>query len=372
METADQYSKRSFGTTTLAPFAPRSAAHRLAAAALRERLVAIGFDAERAAGDEAILPQDAAGRAARFFVLHEPQQPAELRSWLGEALVEFLLEMGTLVEDERGWRSIVSATWFGGCLIFADARAYNVIWPGDPPEDYVMPPGGDSAGLLRIAPDAPRRHTLDLCCGAGAQALAASAYSEQVTGIDLNPRALRFAGFNAALNGIGNVVFLRGDCYEPLGPARFDAIRANPPFVPWPKDEEVLLYRGGGDLGDEVVAKILAGAVDRLEPGGSLAIVADLANRAQLPERIRGWQGSARRTLILIQSSYDLATYAERHAAHIDDRAAREALVARLLAHYREHGIRTLDFGYILQDGEAGETRIATLSPAGELVPLKE
>lgn len=375
MQTADQFSERSFGAPALAPFDPRSPAHRAAAVALLERCTAIGFDAERAAGlfgvseiadvrasrtgyyETFTLPADAAGRAARFFVLHEVMTDSDLQVLLGPELVSFLAEMALIVRADRGWRSLASATWFGARLIFTDARAYNLIWPGDPPPDYVMPPGGDSVGLLRVAPRTRRRATLDLCCGAGAQTLAAAAYSDQVVGIDLNPRALRFAAFNAAVNGIEDAAFLLGDCYEPLAGERFDAILANPPFVPWPEGD-ALLYRGGGPLGDEVVARILCGAVERLEPRGSLAIVADLANSAGLAKRLHEWQGVSRRTLILLQQRYGLLAYAETHVAHIDDPGAREAQVVRLLRHYVESGIETLDFGYILQDGELGATHL--------------
>jgi carbamoyltransferase len=375
VQTADQYSERTFGAPALAPFEPLSPAHRAAAAALLQRLTAIGFDAERAAGlfgvaeiadvrasrtgyyETFTLPADAAGRAARFFVLHDAATEGDLQALLGGDLVRFLADMALIVRTEDGWRSLASATWFGGRLIFTDARAYNLIWPGDPPPDYVMPPGGDSVGLLRVAPRTRRRATLDLCCGAGAQTLAAAEYSDHVMGIDLNPRALRFAAFNAAVNRIDDAVFLLGDCYEPLEHERFDAILANPPFVPWP-DEDPLLYRGGGSLGDEVLARILFGALERLEPCGSLAIVADLANSAQLAKRIHDWQGISRRTLILLQQRYGLLAYAETHAAHVDDASAREALTIRLLRHYVKSGIETLDFGYILQDGELGATHV--------------
>ncbi len=233
-----------------------------------------------------------------------------------------------------------------------------MFWPGEPFADYVMPPGGDSVGLERVAPRTPRRATLDICCGAGAQTLAAAAYSERVTGVDLNPRALRFAHFNAAVNRIEHATFVRGDVYAPLGEERFDAIVANPPFVPWPGEDE-LLYRGGGASGDDVLGRILAGAVTRLEPGGALTIVADLADVESLAPRIVQWQGEARKTLVLLQHHYELIDYAETHAAHLDTSPERQAQTVRHLRHFERAGIRTLDFGYIVQDGTPGARRHA-------------
>jgi carbamoyltransferase len=370
--TADDFSERHFGGKTFAAFDP--AAHRAAAAALHDHLAGIGFGPDRAAAlfglseiadvrasragyfDAFVLPFDAAGRAARFFVLHQPEAEAELRGWLGDAAVDLLIEMAAIIPAGGRLRSLVSATWFAGRLIFADARAYNAIWPGEPFADYVMPPGGDSVGLERIAPRTPRRATLDICCGAGAQTLAAAAYSETVVGVDLNPRALRFARFNAAVNRVDHATFVLGDVYEPLGDVRFDAILANPPFVPWPPDDVELHYRGGGPTGDDVLARILAGAVARLDAHGSLSIVADLANVATLPERIARWQGESRRTLIVLQNHYEPLVYAETHAAHHDDSGRRQTQVVRLLRHFDDAGIQTLDFGYIVQDASPGST----------------
>jgi carbamoyltransferase len=369
---ADEYSARRFGAPAFAAFDPDSSEHRNAAAALHDALVAAGFGPGRAAAlfglteiasvrpsrtayyDAFVLPNNAAGAAARFFVLHEPQPDAELRAWLGDAAVDFLTAMAALVPSDGRLRSLVSATWFAGRLIFADARAYNAIWPQAPFADYVMPPGGDSVGLERVAPRTHRRATLDLCCGAGAQTLAAAAYSERVVGVDVNERALRFARFNAAVNRVARAEFVYGDAYAPLGAARFDAIVANPPFVPWPEDDAELLYRGGGPRGDDVLARILSGAVEHLEPDGTLTIVADLANVASLPARIAEWQGEARRTLILLQHHHELLDYAETHAAHYDSSSERQAQTVRLLRHFERSGIRSLDFGYIVQDANAG------------------
>jgi len=314
--------------------------------------------------DELVLPASPAGEAARFFVLHLPQAGEQLRSWLGAESVDFLLALGALASVEGRYLSIVSATWFDGCLIFTDARSYNAIWEDEPFVDYVMPPGGDSVGLMRVAPRGRKRSTLDICCGAGTQTLAAAAYSDRVVGVDLNPRALRFANFNAALNRIDNATFFLGDTYDPLDDAMFDAILANPPFVPWPLDDTQLLYRGGGARGDDVIARILAGAIERLEPHGTLAIVADFANAATLPERIAAWQGEARRTLIVLQHTVSLLDYAETHAGHHPDPIDREIQTVRLLRHFADSNIETLDFGYIIQDGSLGPTHIMRTNAA--------
>lgn len=380
-DTADGYATRYFDGPTFGAFDPSDAAQRAAAVALRERFVEIGFGPERAAAafgidelshlridrsayyDTFALPHDAAGLAARFFVLHRVAAEGELRALLGTPLLRFLIEMAAVVRVAPGWRSVVGASWFGGRLIFSDARASDAVWGMDPLPDYVMPPFGDSLGLLRVAPREPRRLTLDVCCGAGAQALAATDYSAAVVGVDVNPRALRFARFNAAANGVDTATFVRSDCYDELGSARFDAILSNPPFVPWPEQDATLLYRNGGPLGDAVVAKILAGAIERLEPDGSLAVVADFANAALLPMRIRDWQSEPRETLILLQHSYEPLAYAESHSRHLRG-PERDGLLVRLLRHFAEARIASLDFGYVVQSGRPGSVHVVRTAAA--------
>ncbi len=364
---------------TFAAFDPANAAHRAKAAALHDRLVEIGFGQKSAAAlfgvakmtavaprrvafyDRFVLASDAAGRAARFFVLHLPQTDRELRAWLGDDLVGFLAEMAAIVVRDGRWVSIVSISWVSHCMIVADARAYNAIWPGDPPDDYVMPPGYDTHGLIRVAPRTPRRRTLDLCCGSGVQALIAASYSDEVVGVDINPRALRFARFNAALNRVDRATFVAGDTYAPVAGERFDAILSNPPFVPWPDDDAGLLFRGGGARGDDVLERILAGVPAHLEAPGSVAIVADFIDVDGLPARMARWQGAELRTLMMLERHHTLLEYAETHAAHLSDDARRSAVV-RLLRHYEASGIQTIDTGYLLQDGAPGRTHVMRTS----------
>ena len=383
MQSADAYGERAFGGPTFGVFNSDSAPHRRLAGALRERLIAIGFGPRQAAArfgvasvtavlphrvafyDAFVLERDAAGRAARFFVLHLPESDADLRAWLGPELVAFLREMAAIVACEGGWRSIVSMSWIAGRLIVADARAYNAIWPSEPAYDYVMPPGADTLGLVRVAPRMPRRRTLDLCCGAGVQALVAAGYSDEVVGVDVNPRALRFARVNAAANGVERATFVLGDVYGPIGADRFDAIVCNPPFVPWPDDDAGLLYRGGGPRGEDVLERILTGAGAHLDQPGSLAIVADFVDADALPGRLSRWQGEERRTLLLLERRHALLAYAERHAAHLEG-AEQKAAVVRLLRHYEANAIRTLDFGFLLQDGERGGTHVMRTANAAQ------
>jgi len=97
--------------------------------------------------------------------------------------------------------------------------------------------------------------TLDLGTGTGVLAMLAARHSERVVATDINPRALEFARFNAALNGIDNIEFLEGDMFEAVEGRTFDLILSNPPFTVSPASS--CLYRDNPLDGDEFVERII-------------------------------------------------------------------------------------------------------------------
>ncbi|KKP22483.1 MAG: Release factor glutamine methyltransferase [candidate division TM6 bacterium GW2011_GWF2_28_16] len=74
---------------------------------------------------------------------------------------------------------------------------------------------------------------LDLCTGSGciALALAKNIPNSQVTGIDINPEAIKLANKNKKLNNINNIKFIVSNFYENLENQKFDFIFANPPYI---------------------------------------------------------------------------------------------------------------------------------------------
>ena len=57
---------------------------------------------------------------------------------------------------------------------------------------------------------------LDIGTGSGLLAVHAAAHADRVVAVDINPRALRFAEFNAALNAVDNVEWREGSLFEPV------------------------------------------------------------------------------------------------------------------------------------------------------------
>jgi release factor glutamine methyltransferase len=134
---------------------------------------------------------------------------------------------------------------------------------------------------LRRLPGDRALEVLDLCTGSGCLALAVASNlpAARVTGTDLSAEAIRCARENARANGVGNVTFLEGRLFEPVGDALFDAILSNPPYVesgeipglaPEVRDWEPRAALDGGPDGLDFFRLILPGAEARLGPAGLL------------------------------------------------------------------------------------------------------
>jgi release factor glutamine methyltransferase len=149
----------------------------------------------------------------------------------------------------------------------------------------VIPPGvfrpiSDTwllAEALEREPLPAGARVLDLCSGSGALAIrAALGGARVVTAVDVSRRAVLTIRLNAALNRV-TVRALRGDLFAAVAGERFDAIVANPPYVPAPTDE--LPARGrarawdAGRDGRALLDRIIDHARTYLRPGGLLLFV---------------------------------------------------------------------------------------------------
>ncbi len=122
---------------------------------------------------------------------------------------------------------------------------------------------------------------LDLCAGSGCIGIAtAIALADaQVDLAEIDAGALSVCRRNIERHGLASRVHaLRSDVYDGLGDARYELIVANPPYVPdaeWRALQpeyrhEPRLALAAGEDGMDIVARILEGAVERLQPQGVL------------------------------------------------------------------------------------------------------
>jgi Ribosomal protein L11 methyltransferase (PrmA) len=82
--------------------------------------------------------------------------------------------------------------------------------PGLVGAEHVAGIHGPSATLGHLTVRRPVARALDIATGSGIQALLAARHAELVVATDVNERALAFAAFNAAVNGVDNVELRRG------------------------------------------------------------------------------------------------------------------------------------------------------------------
>ena len=140
-------------------------------------------------------------------------------------------------------------------------------------EVYV--PSDDSRILMETFAErgpAPGSFVLDVCCGSGIQGIAAARAGHRVVSVDSEEEAIKATRLNARLNDV-ELDALRGNLFEPVGNWRFDAVLANPPYVPTPPDGETAAWCDGGPDGRLVIDRICSQARRVLAIGGGMWMV---------------------------------------------------------------------------------------------------
>lgn len=184
--------------------------------------------------------------------------------------------------------------------------------------DHVLGAGGASITLAQVTMRTPVGRVLDLGTGCGIQALHASRHARSVVATDISRRALRFAGFNAALDGV-SLDLREGSMLDPVANEAFDLVVSNPPFVITPRaaGEGAIPeyeYRDGGRAGDDLVRDLILGVGDVLAPGGVAQMLGNWEHRRGEPwtERVGEWLEEAGLDAWIIQREVlDPAEYAE-------------------------------------------------------------
>ena len=157
---------------------------------------------------------------------------------------------------------------------------------------------------------------LDLGTGCGTLAFEAAQNARHVIGTDINERALEFAKFNAALNGISNFETRAGDRFEPVSDTRFDLIISNPPFFLTPSSK--LLFTDNPFTLDSFVESLARQAPALLNEGGYFQMLCEWVQVKGQPwrERLKGWfRDLGCDVLVLIEYEIPPADYTLQRAA---------------------------------------------------------
>jgi hypothetical protein len=309
----------------------------------------------------------------RLFVLGVPVTRARFDELVGAELRERLAGAGLLVQETEVVHGAARLVPHDELLIASDHAG-----GAEAHADHVPGVHRPSVALAHLTVRGQGEHALDLCTGNGIQAILLAAHAERVVATDVNERALAYAAFNAALNGVGNIETRAGSFFEPVEGERFDLVVANPPYVVSP--ESTYLFRDAGMSGDAVSEHVVRSTPAALAPGAFACVLIAWALDPDDPaERPRDWlDGSGCDAFLLHTSTDDAIETATVWNRELLDRpeAYAEAL-DRWLAYYRELGIEHVGYACLVlrkrldgRDGwlEAQQLPRAALRPAGRHV----
>jgi methylase of polypeptide subunit release factors len=254
--------------------------------------------------------------------------------------------------------------------IASDLGELSIIGPLR--EDHVLGVGGASTTLSGLMIGAQVESALDLGTGCGIQAMHAARHARRVVATDISSRAIRIAGLNAALNGIPNIEFRLGSLFDPVVDDQFGHIVSNPPFVITPRVAGVPAYeyRDGGLLGDALVASVIAGAADRLQPGGVAQLLGNWEYRGDGDglERVGEWvDATGLDAWVVEREVQDAALYAETWIRDGGTRPGPEfdRLYGAWLDDFEARGVTRVGFGYLTLRKPLGERTLRRLERLG-------
>jgi SAM-dependent methyltransferase len=353
------------------PEPPRAQGHD-AAVELGRLLLAAGYEAssiqERlATGDQLLarspeLPSylrrlgdaDELAVLLRLFLLGVPVPRARFDDLVGAELRASLASAGLLVSDGEAVHGAARIVPHDELLIASDHAA-----TAEGHADHVPGVHRPSVALAHLTVRGERERALDVGTGNGIQAILLAAHAERVVATDVNARALAYASFNAALNGVRNVETRHGSFFEPVAGEQFDLVVANPPYVVSP--ESAYLFRDSGLRGDAVSEQVVRAAPAVLAPGGFASILIAWALEPDDPAaRPRSWlEGSGCDAFVLHTSTDDpIETATVWNRDLLDRPEAYADALDRWLAYYSELGIEHLGYACLVlrkrADGREG------------------
>jgi release factor glutamine methyltransferase len=173
-------------------------------------------------------------------------------------------------------------------------------------DDRALIPRPETEGLVELVLAWTEGHpggwVADIGTGSGciALSLALEGHFERVVATEPSPSAAALARANADRSGLA-VEVREGNLLEPLGNDRYRAIVSNPPYLTddeWTALDHAVrafeprLALTSGVDGLDATRALIAGAVERLEPGGLLALEIDERRAVEVRDlaQAAGWE----------------------------------------------------------------------------------
>lgn len=232
--------------------------------------------------------QDPVDILLQLFIDGQGVAVDRLRAHVSSAFVDAALEMRLAERNGPFLESKVCVFPCYGKYIVTDRAVKNTAI------NQVMWLWGESYILGALVNRSARRRAIDLCTGSGVHALLASDHCRSVVGADINPRAIEFSRFNAALNGIGNVDFVLSDLLHSVE-STCDLLLANPPYAPDTAAKGGDNFWSGGPDGTEILRRIVEAIPARLEHDGAAHLHALYPNPrgTRIADHFNHWLGGA-------------------------------------------------------------------------------
>lgn len=339
-------------------------------AGLRRRLEEVGFTP--AAVRDALATEVATGRDSaelplylhllggggdvatliKLFLLDLEVPVADAAAALAGLPLERLEAMGVLECRGDCAKALIELVPTEDLLIACDAFQKELTRP-----DHVLGVSPPARVLAWLTVRKPVERALDVGTGNGQQALLAARHAGHVTGVDINPRALRFARFNAVLNDVDELDLREGDLFAPVEGERFGLIVCNPPYVISPETE--IVYRDGGLHGDSFSERIVRELPAHLEAGGLGHVLVSWLHPLEGDWRspVEEWvAGSGCDAILLRYAVHEPLDYAAAwNRPYRTNPELYGAAIARWSAYFEELGVEAISWGALIlrrRDGD--------------------
>jgi hypothetical protein len=320
----------------------------------------------RLAGD------DSFSTIARLFLLGDPVDSSSVEAVFAPVSLDSLTALGLLETEHDGVRATARLLPHGDYYLASDHIAV------EPSADWVAGIHAPSVTLAKLAVRRPAKATLDVGTGCGIQALLAAKHSARVVATDVNERALAFARFNAALNGIDVIDFRHGNLLEPVEGERFDLVVANPPYVISP--DSTYAYRDSGLPRDTLCEHVVRSVPGVLVEGGFAHILVSWAHAPgdgeAWAEPLRDWvRGTGCDAWLLHYRTDDPLAHAAGWLGPLAGNPhEHEAALDRWLEYLREQKIEAVGYGAVVLRRRTGTTNWVRLDeiPIDRLEPATE
>jgi SAM-dependent methyltransferase len=304
------------------------------------------------------LPADnATASLIKLFHLGVRVDVDEAASALAPLPVERLIAMGLARVRDESLEPLVEIFPIAGVLLV------NELYDPQPRHhDHVGPVATSTLALASLTIRRPIEVALDLGTGSGFQALMMARHARRVVAVDINPRAVRYASFNALLNELPNLEVREGDLFEPVDGETFDLIVANPPYVISPDARWVV--QDSGLRGDAFAESLVRALPGYLREGGNAHVLTEwlIAPGEDTLAAPRRWVDGNGCDAILFEFSRERPTdYAVTwNQALRDDAPAFTAAVERWREHFEQLGVEDIGWGAIALRRRSGENWLAT------------